>query len=94
MITPDNLVRKSTKLLMSTVDNEAVILGVDSGKYFGLNEIGTKIWSIIDNPVRVSELIDSLVELYDEDINVISSHTIEFLSTLLEKSLIELIDEN
>jgi len=94
MITSEHTVCKSKELLMSTVDNEAVILGLSSGKYFGLNEIGTRIWSSLDHPVNVASLIRSFVDDYDEDEKVISDHIIEFLDILYDKSLIVLIDEN
>ena len=93
MITSEHTVCKSKELLMSTVDNEAVILGLSSGKYFGLNEIGTRIWSSLDHPVNVASLIRTFADDYDEDEKVISDHIIEFLDILYDKSLIVLIDE-
>ena len=41
MISENSIVQKSKDSLMSLVDKEAVILGIESGKYIGLNEIGT-----------------------------------------------------
>ena len=61
--------------------------------YVGLNEMGTEIWSRLDEPVRVSGLIETLVNLYDEDEAVIKDQVIEFLGDLLEKSLIALTNE-
>lgn len=94
MITVEDTVAKSKELLMSTIDNEAVILGIKSGNYFGLNEIGTKIWSSLDQPVKVKSLINSFTNEYDEDEKTITDHIIEFLNALYGKSLIVLIDEN
>ena len=45
-------------------NGEAVILGIENGTYIGLNEMGTEIWSRLDKPVRVSGLIETLVNLY------------------------------
>ena len=78
---------------MSVIDNEAVILGIENGMYIGMNEMGTEIWSRLDEPVRVSGLIETLVNLYDEDEAVIKNQVIEFLDDLLEKSLIALANE-
>ena len=79
---------------MSIVDHEAVILGIDSGKYIGLNEIGTEVWNRLTEPIRVSELIKEFVELYDEDEAIIREHILEFLATLDERSLIGDIDDS
>lgn len=78
---------------MSVIDNEAVILGIENGTYIGLNEMGTVIWSRLAEPVRVSSLIEALVNLYDEDEAVIKDQVIKFLGDLLEKSLIALANE-
>lgn len=94
MITIDSKIKKSKDLLISIVDDEAVILGIESGKYIGLNQIGTDIWAKLDKPVVVSELIGDLVKIYDQDLETVQNHVLEFLNTLYEKSLIELIHEN
>ena len=93
MISEKSIIQKSKEQLMSVIDNEAVILGMDSGKYIGLNEIGTEIWIRLDKPIKVSLLIHEFVELYDEKEVVIHDHIIEFLTMLHKKSLIQLLDE-
>jgi hypothetical protein len=94
MISEESIIYKSGDLLESVVDHEAVILGMESGKYIGLNEIGTEIWSRLEHPVKVTELIMALTELYDEDHGIISEQVLEFLNSLQEKSLIRVLDED
>ena len=94
MISESSIVKKSGDFLMSVIDKEAVILGIDKGMYIGLNEMGSEIWSRLDEPVRVSSLIENLVLLYDEDEAVIKDQVIEFIGDLLEKSLVTLENEN
>lgn len=79
---------------MSSIDGEAVILGLESGMYLGLNRIGTEIWQMLDKPVIVSDLIAALLEKYEEQEDRIRAHVLEFLNHLNEKSLIRLSDEN
>ena len=78
---------------MSVVDNEAVILGITSGKYIGLNEIGTEIWNRLDQPIKISRLIQEFTEAYDEKESIIHDHVMEFLTILHNKSLIQILDE-
>lgn len=93
MITTSNLITKSDDLLMSVIDKEAVLLGIGNGNYIGLNEIGTEIWSELSHPIRVSDLINNLVKMYDEDESIIKEQLIEFLNSLFEKSLIKIVNE-
>lgn len=36
---------------------EIVLLHLDSGLYFGLENVGTRIWQLIQEPVRVEEIV-------------------------------------
>ena len=74
--------------------DEAVILGIQSGKYIGLNEIGTEVWNRLSEPIRVSELIKEFVDIYDEEEAIIRVHILEFLSLLADKSLIRNLDDS
>ena len=92
-ITKESRVRRSKDLLMSSVDDEAVLLGIESGMYYGLNPIGSKIWELLSSEILVSDLIGHLVEAYDAEEKVITSEVLEFLDQLLSRSLIELSHE-
>ena len=94
MISEHSKIAKCTGLMESIIDNEAVILGVESGKYIGLDEIATEIWSRLDQPIVVSDIILDLNDIYDENEIVIKEHVIEFLDDLLTKSLIREVDAN
>ena len=93
MIVESSTIQKSEDLLMSIIDKEAVILGMESGMYIGLNEIATEIWAMLDEPVPVSHMIDSLADQFDEDRSVIRDQVLEFLNSLLDRSLIKFSDE-
>ena len=78
---------------MSKIDEETVILGIDSGLYYGLNSIGSVIWELLNDEIRVSELIEKLVSQYEGDEQEITREALGFLNLLYSKSLIELIHE-
>ncbi len=94
MFSDNDVVRIAPDVLASEIDNEAVILGVTSGKYFGLDETGTEIWNNIQNPIRISDLLVRLWELYEGNRDEIRKETLSFLSELLERNLIEIADES
>ena len=94
MISENSVIQKSKEILVSVVDNEAVILGIKNGKYIGLNEIGTEIWIRLDQPIKISRLIQEFTETYDEkEESIIHDHVMEFLTILHNKSLIQILDE-
>ena len=52
--------RLSPDVVFRNLDGEAVLLDLGSGTYFGLNEVGTRIWQMIgagdDEPAIVATL--------------------------------------
>jgi hypothetical protein len=48
------------------------MMTVDTGYYYGLDDIGSEIWQRLETPRKFSELVDSLVADYDADRAVIA----------------------
>ncbi len=61
----ESTVRRSEDLVHAEVDGEATLMHVDTGRYFGLTEVATRIWQLMEAPIRVDELCRRLVEEYE-----------------------------
>lgn len=64
-LTLDSEVVASPQQVSCEVASEAVLLSLESGEYFGLNEVGASIWRLIQHPRTVSELRDALLGEYE-----------------------------
>ena len=49
--------------LTADLDEEAVVLGLERGQYFGLNEVGATVWGLVRSPTRVVEIRDRLIHV-------------------------------
>jgi hypothetical protein len=47
------------------LQGEAVLLNLESGTYFGLNEIGTRIWQLIGEHGTLQKVFDQMCHEYD-----------------------------
>jgi len=47
------------------VASEAVLLSLETGEYFGLNEVAASVWRLIQTPRTVAELRDALMLEYE-----------------------------
>ena len=94
MITGGTLIKRIPGALSTSIDNEAVILGIESGNYFGFNEIGTEIWEKIEFSISVDKLIANFTTAYSNENQEIKNDIIDFLSKLLDSGLIEIMDED
>ena len=69
--------------------DEAAILNMKDGVYYGLNPVGAWIWNLIQKPMKVNEILDRLLEEYDVEKDVALKDMMELLEQLLENELIE-----
>ena len=68
-------------------DEGGVLLHLDTAAYHGLNELGARIWELLDG-VTVAELVSRLSECFDEVPPSLAEDTAKFLSQLTERGLI------
>jgi hypothetical protein len=74
------------------VGGEAVILHLDDGVYYGLNEVGARIWQLVQEPRTLSELVDAIVSEYDVPREQCQEDVQGLLTELLEKKLVVVRD--
>jgi hypothetical protein len=61
------MVHRAGGLIEAEVDGELIGLEVDRGLCYGFNGTATRIWALIESPMRFSELQARLLEEYDVD---------------------------
>ena len=79
--------------LATTVDQDMIILNMATNHYVALDEIGQRIWSLIENPVQISAVCAQLAAEYAGDPQQISTDVLAFLSELVDESLARLVEE-
>jgi hypothetical protein len=67
------IISRSPSVLTAEVDGEVVMMSIENGRYFGLDEIGSDIWRRLEPPCSFAELIDRLVADYDADRAIIAA---------------------
>ena len=88
-LTLSSTVQWSSDQIAATVDREIVILSVERGSYYGLDEIGSEIWQQLVNPIRVEALCDALATNYDADRRTIERDVLVLLKGLAAEGLIQ-----
>ena len=71
------------------LSGESAILNLKAGVYYGLNEVGTTIWKLIQEPRRVGDLRDALLEEYEIEPDRCEADLMILLQDLLDNGLIE-----
>ena len=78
----------SEKVLFQEVSGETVLLDLSSESYFGLDEIGTRIWVLLNEGKNLDGILDTLQAEYEVTRETLESDTTELLDNLLKVGLI------
>jgi hypothetical protein len=80
----------SDEVLSQEVNGETVLLDLEGESYFGLNEVGTRIWQLLQSKPTVVETLNTLSDEYDVDQEQLESDVDELLLKLSDAALISL----
>ena len=86
----DSVVSRDPDIDAADLNGEIVMMNIDKGKYFALNEVGSRIWNMIVKPQKVGNIIDSLLTEYEIDRLTCENEVLNFLGRMYEAGLINI----
>ncbi len=89
-LTTDTVIVRSDSLIEAEVDGEVVALSIDQGTCYGLNKVGSRIWNLIAEPMRVGDICTKLVAEYDVDMPTCERQVLDLLQELHAEKMIDL----
>jgi hypothetical protein len=85
----ESVVVASKEQLASSIGGETVILGLESGRYYGVDGVSARVWQIIQEPKRVDDVCKTIVSEYDVDPQVCETDLLALLGQMADGHLIE-----
>jgi hypothetical protein len=89
-IDPSDPVRKREDIISRVIDDQILLLCPDSYQLFKLNEVGTRIWGLLDRYSKVDDIINCIRDYYKIDRDSALSDVLSFLNELSRKNIIKL----
>ena len=88
-ISSDSTVVVKPRLVSADVGEAVILLHLENGLYYGLGDVGARIWQLLQNPVKVEEIERVLLEEYDVDSDTCHTEIVDLLNKLVEENLVE-----
>ncbi len=85
----DMRVQVPSDVLLSELDGESVLLNLKTETYFGLDAVGTRMWSALTKADSIQAAYEVLKTEYDVDPDRLREDLISILEKLLEHGLLE-----
>lgn len=92
MITDQSTVVVMPGLTAADLGGEAVVLDTQSGRYYGLNELGARIFEIARKPRTIDQIVHALLQEYEVEADTLKADLLSFLREMEERHLIEASD--
>ena len=83
-------VRVPDDVLISNLQEEAVILNLDSERYFGLDGVGTRFLSVLTASDSIEDAYKRLRSEYDVDSEALRHDLIALVENLIEQGIVQI----
>ena len=82
------LISKSTHQVSSQLDGEVVLLDINTGDYFKIDPVGSRIWELLEEPTTLSSLCKTLTAEFDISAERCRADVTTFIEKLVSLSLV------
>ena len=80
--------RAIPEALVATLSDGAVLLNLQTKRYFSLNETGTRIWELVRESADEEAIVHALLTEYEVEETMVRTEVRRILDELLEAQLI------
>jgi hypothetical protein len=91
-IIPTSRVTVPENVLVQELDGEAVLLDLKSETYFGLDDVGIRMWQVLTTSASIQNAYEALLDEYDVTPEQLLQDLNELVTRLVEQGLLEVVD--
>ncbi len=79
--------KDTSQVIDRVVDDEALLIHLQSGNYFSLNDVGTRIWEHLDGVQTIADVAEALALEYDVSLEQAQADTLQLVDALVQENL-------
>lgn len=83
----------SPAVINDTIEGESVIINLQTGFYYSLDNIGSAIWNGLIKQYSIEEIINTFIACFNEDKEKVINGINELIKELKKENLIEALSE-
>ena len=82
-------IARNADVAYTYMDDEMVVMGAEDSLFYGINSVGTEIWSFLEvRPQSFQSICNHLQQTYDVDEHQCAEDAEQFIHTLLEHKMV------
>lgn len=87
-MTLNDKLEASPDVVARVVGGETMLLDLASGTYFGLDDIGGRIWELLEDGATLAQICDAIWQDYNVERNDLERDVLKLAAELAEKQLV------
>ena len=91
LINLDTLVTQADDVISAEIEDEIVMLRLESDAYYHTDDIGAEIWRRIAEPTTVRALCEQLLELYEVEPETCQADVLAFLQEAHSEGTVRIV---
>lgn len=91
MLTFSDRAAAPSHVLVRLLDQESVLLNLETEQYFGLDETGTRMWQLVTTSPNIDAAYEALLAEYDVQPEMLRENLTELLGHLIDHGLLQVL---
>ncbi|MCB2263467.1 MAG: lasso peptide biosynthesis PqqD family chaperone [Candidatus Thiosymbion ectosymbiont of Robbea hypermnestra] len=88
-LTITDTICRGNDLVFSDIEGEVVMMSIEKGNYYCLNEVGSRIWQLIEQPTTLADVCHELQEDFQVEPAACEQEVFKFAEKMVTAGLIE-----
>jgi hypothetical protein len=84
--------RQPDDVMLRELDGESVLLNLDNGRYYGLDEVGTRLYELLTTSASVEAALAAALAEYEVGEQTLRSDLSALIARLVDEGLLEIAD--
>lgn len=88
MIGHESRPRRKDRVLVQRAADQWILLNVENGQYYALDEVSGRVWDLCDGSHSVSAMVATICQEYDAPAADVEEDVLAFLGEMAEEELV------
>jgi hypothetical protein len=84
----NSILHRAENVTFEVVADEAILIDINTGTYFSLNEVGTEFWEMLDGEQTIEQHATIIASKYEVETSVVVADLLELAEEMAKDKLI------
>lgn len=84
----DKQLKTNPNVIFTVVDDQAILLDQETGKYYSLNAVGTRIWVLLEEHGQIEKVFEQILAEFDVEPDRLKEDLERIMPIFLENGLL------